>query len=425
MTTRAQPSKPMRFTIPLDSAVVLYPHEPLSLVPLLRKHLPKSLPVLSTILENASFSSSNFTKSSNSIKEEEEGYDYDTVFATFPSVDKVDDQDIWAVIVQMSEFDSIHLRFYCSAEIEIPRPLGPPHPRLGEGEAEETIRTFVMGVTESVVRIFGKGITLGAISSRWNEAMRSVVDARELVECAVFLAPHSVTAGAGAEQRVGDGEGNGVGAGEGRGDVEVLDGMGLMVDRARDEDMAIVCLLLSQSSPILPFYGPGQLWVQSHSPNLPNSQTSHYEKRRANPQIQSTCDVPRPLAYYASRSSQSTVIRHKSTGEAVCWIILHADGSIGALYTIPTWRRKGLAEIVVRHNITSRQAITKSSTQNVKEKQGKEERRDFCYVFKGNTASERLWVKMGWEEGWGVKWIVNRKVEEARGKVERFSHPDE
>jgi len=46
-------------------------------------------------------------------------------------------------------------------------------------------------------------------------------------------------------------------------------------------------------------------------------------------------------------------------------------------------------------------------------------------VFKGNTASERLWVKMGWEEGWGVKWIVNRKVEEARGKVERFSHPDE
>ena len=56
---------------------------------------------------------------------------------------------------------------------------------------------------------------------------------------------------------------------------------------------------------------------------------------------------------------------------------------------------------------------------------GKEERRDFCYVFKGNTASERLWVKMGWEEGWGVRWIVNRKVEEARGKVERFSHPDE
>jgi hypothetical protein len=240
MATRERPSRPMRFTTPSDSAVVLYPHEPLSLVPLLRKHLPKSLPVLSTILENASFSSSTFTKSSSSINEEEEGYDYDTVFTTFPSVDKVDDQDIWAVVVQMSEFDSIHLRFYCSAEIEIPRPLGPPHPRLGEGEAEETIRTFVRGVTESIVRIYGKEITLGAISSRWNEAMRSVVDARELVECAVFLAPMSATAEAGADQGVRAGSGDEVRDVAGKEDEEVLDGLGLMVDRARDEDMAIV-----------------------------------------------------------------------------------------------------------------------------------------------------------------------------------------
>jgi len=51
--------------------------------------------------------------------------------------------------------------------------------------------------------------------------------------------------------------------------------------------------------------------------------------------------------------------------------------------------------------------------------------RDFCYVFKGNHASEGLWRKMGWVEGWGVRWIVNREVEEARGKVARFSHPNE
>jgi hypothetical protein len=78
-----------------------------------------------------------------------------------------------------------------------------------------------------------------------------------------------------------------------------------------------------------------------------------------------------------------------------------------------------LAEIVVRQNIKSRQTqLSQHQSQGA-------QRRDFCYVFKGNTASERLWVKMGWEEGWGVRWIVNRKVEEARGKVERFSHPDE
>ena len=129
----------------------------------------------------------------------------------------------------MSEFDSIHLRFYCSAEIEIPKPLGPPHPRLGEGEAEETIRTFVRGVTESMVRIYGKEFTLGAISSRWNEAMRGVVDARELVECAVSLAPMSATAIAGARDGVGDDAG--------KEDEEVLAKLGLMEDRARDEEL--------------------------------------------------------------------------------------------------------------------------------------------------------------------------------------------
>jgi hypothetical protein len=32
---------------------------------------------------------------------------------------------------------------------------------------------------------------------------------------------------------------------------------------------------------------------------------------------------------------------------------------------------------------------------------------------------------LGWEDGWGVRWIVNREVEQARGKISRFSHPDE
>jgi hypothetical protein len=68
--------------------------------------------------------------------------------------------------------------------------------------------------------------------------------------------------------------------------------------------------------------------------------------------------------------------------------------------------------MVVRQNIISRS-------------QGTAKARDFCYVFKGNLASEGLWRKLGWTEGWGVRWIVNRDVEEARGKVARFSHADE
>lgn len=113
-------------------------------------------------------------------------------------------------------------------------------------------------------------------------------------------------------------------------------------------------------------------------------------------------------------------------------MVLHADGSLGALYTIPSWRRKGLAEVVVRQNIRHRltrdsagDLLMESEDNDSNGKEKEKERRNFCYVFKGNTASERLWVKLGWEEGWGVRWIVNRKVEETRGKVARFSHADE
>jgi hypothetical protein len=46
--------------------------------------------------------------------------------------------------------------------------------------------------------------------------------------------------------------------------------------------------------------------------------------------------------------------------------------------------------------------------------------RDFCYVFRGNKASEGLWTKLGWTEGWGVRWILNMEAEKERGKVEKY-----
>jgi hypothetical protein len=75
------------------------------------------------------------------------------------------------------------------------------------------------------------------------------VDARELVECSVFLAPMSSTAGAVAGKEMNGSGDEQVGTEEDR-DEEVLDGLGLMVDRARDEDMSIV----RHSAPYSPFY---------------------------------------------------------------------------------------------------------------------------------------------------------------------------
>lgn len=218
-------------TIPTDSnsGVRLYPHEPSTLIPLLQQHQPSSLPVLSSIFENLSIPQQS----------DGTGTGCDVVWATFPH-DRLpsNDDEVWAVVIRMQEFERIHLRFYCSAESTTTR-----------REDEDGIQEFVRGVAERVVGLYGIEIMLGGIDSRWNSVMRGVVDARELVECAVFLAPNSVTAGAGAEQ--------GVGAGEGRGDVEVLDGLGLRVDRARDEDMALVRHPFSHHSSILPLLWTG------------------------------------------------------------------------------------------------------------------------------------------------------------------------
>jgi len=208
-------------TIPTDvnSGVRLYPHEPSTLIPLLQQHQPRSLPVLSSIHENLSI------PQPKSI-----GTGCDVVWATFPHdrLPSNDEQDIWAVVIRMQEFERTHLRFYCSAESTTTR-----------REDEDGIQEFVRGVAERVVGLYGIEIMLGGIDSRWTSVMRGVVDAREMVECAVFLAPMSSIAGAVAGKEM-NGSGDEEFETEEDRDEEVLAGWGLMVDRARDEDMAIV-----------------------------------------------------------------------------------------------------------------------------------------------------------------------------------------
>lgn len=151
-------------------------------------------------------------------------------------------------------------------------------------------------------------------------------------------------------------------------------------------------------------------------------------------QIKKTCDVPRPFEYYASRSPHTTVIREShAPRRAICWIIHHADGALGALYTLPEWRRRGLAAVAVRRRMEGRRVFLSSTSSSSSSRllssggqveEGEGQSQDFCYVFKGNKASEGLWLKLGWKEGWGVRWIVNREAERDRGKVERFHEAD-
>lgn len=90
----------------------------------------------------------------------------------------------------------------------------------------------------------------------------------------------------------------------------------------------------------------------------------------------------------------------------------HSDGALGALYTVPEWRRKGLARLVITRRLAERRFST----------QGKDPQQ-YCHVFRGNHASESLWLRMGWKAAWGVKWVVNRELDRQRGKV--VIHRDE
>jgi hypothetical protein len=225
-------------TIPSTSQVKLYPHDSQTLIPLLDGQTPRSLPVLATILENSSRSASR----SNEGGEESE---YDVGWTTFPPSDLRAIQNttngsgdragsgigqgprLWGVVVRMQEEDSVHLRFYCSAESEFESETGT------KVEDEEEVQTFIQEVTKSIISIWGKRVTLGAISSRWNKAMRGEVDARELVECSVFLAPETRN-GSRIDRNPDDDD-------SADQDVKRLEEMGLKLDIAREEDVAMVC----------------------------------------------------------------------------------------------------------------------------------------------------------------------------------------
>lgn len=68
----------------------------------------------------------------------------------------------------------------------------------------------------------------------------------------------------------------------------------------------------------------------------------------------------------------------------------HAAGDQGVLYTIPEWRRKGLAKIVTYFR------LKESAKSGV---------RGFVWVFAGNQASNDMWKGLGWEKQWTAQWI--------------------
>ncbi|ORY26522.1 hypothetical protein BCR39DRAFT_541117 [Naematelia encephala] len=99
-----------------------------------------------------------------------------------------------------------------------------------------------------------------------------------------------------------------------------------------------------------------------------------------------------PTTLDTDNTNDTTSINSKPI-PPVAWIMTHTYGDMGALFTLPSHRRKGLAKWLVVERL---QAMRQDGRQPI----------GWVVVKKGNLASEALWRGMGWQEGWECVWMT-------------------
>ena len=97
----------------------------------------------------------------------------------------------------------------------------------------------------------------------------------------------------------------------------------------------------------------------------------------------------------------TSVIRRADTGQPVAWILTHAAGDLGALYTIDGFRRRGLAKWVVEE----RMRAGKTAVGGVEGGEEDDRLTGHVWVSWENVGSRRLWESMGWVRGWSARWV--------------------
>jgi hypothetical protein len=80
----------------------------------------------------------------------------------------------------------------------------------------------------------------------------------------------------------------------------------------------------------------------------------------------------------------------KEEGELVSWIVIYDYSAIGMMFTVESHRRKGLGECCARA-LLARWPHGKLGL-------------PFCYIVQGNTASEKLYAKLGFLNQGAVMW---------------------
>jgi hypothetical protein len=255
--------------------IKLYTHDPRSLLPLLKAHLPYTIPIIGTITSNPVPLTPGVDSSAPNDPStlEEEGY---TLYATFSKDDipSRNDKDTrrdehWVIITAHFEPNASQSRLFCSAETSSQKMSPPPNEhdhserisnedgvteKEEEGQAERKVQELVRSTVwslRSLLRSQGRDLTLvGGVNVRWCQSVKALgkgIGGEGL--CDIWIAPASPAPenpGREGEMKIeveGGGEVNGGKVGKGKGRE------GLMVDTPTVEDAKLVSL--HTSSPLL------------------------------------------------------------------------------------------------------------------------------------------------------------------------------
>ena len=149
------------------------------------------------------------------------------------------------------------------------------------------------------------------------------------------------------------------------------------------------------------------LYTQSYTPVEPTSLNIPTITHATHQSLEQTTPTPNPQA---------------ETPEVVAQVLTHADGTLGSLYTFPSYRQRGLGIALVRqhlqkgrgavaglgHNHTDHSPDLSGDDQEAEPE--RERRRGkgewaWTHIFHGNKGSEAVFRKLGFEAMWDVKWI--------------------
>lgn len=281
--------------------MVLYAHEPRSLLPLLEGYLPHSICIVGAIHTTLA--------TSNPLQQ---------VYTSFPPSDVSSPPSLWVAAVALP-WPATQIRVFHILEAD-------PRPKREDVEAGG--RAVANAIEDLHIR-HPQHTVLGAIHLHWCDAVRNLTGCRPGTDTDTYLAPLQLPS------------------------PPPADTTGLTLDHGREGDEHLVS----------------------------------YEEWPSQLQIYSKNNYRSP-AYYASRALDTTVYRTEG-GTLAAWIITNLDGSLGALYTMPEYRRRGLARALVAEHL-------KKHARDV---------RGFCHIERGNTASEKMWSALGWKPEWAVQWL--------------------